>query len=99
MQSLKLNVNTEKFRMVSSSPIIKLREGFQNAKACLGCGFVSCFEFLKIIFQYPCVVSTVIQNRTQSKTLDSSSLPGAILGDYKIFLLFFSHLWLKVRAM
>lgn len=50
MQSLKLNVNTEKIRMVSSSPIIKLREGFQNAEACLRCGFVSCLEFLKIIF-------------------------------------------------
>ncbi|NWR30462.1 TARSH protein, partial [Tachuris rubrigastra] len=35
-------------------------------------------SFLKLA-SYACVASTVIQNRTQSKTPDSSSLPGAIL--------------------
>ncbi|OXB83305.1 UNVERIFIED_CONTAM: hypothetical protein H355_001742 [Colinus virginianus] len=36
------------------------------------------------------IIKQVIQNRTQSKTSDSSSLPGAILGDKKIFVSNFS---------
>ncbi|NXV44077.1 TARSH protein, partial [Uria aalge] len=43
------------------------------------CGFVSYLCFFLNYFLIPPVVSTVIQNRTQSKTSDSSSLPGAIL--------------------